>query len=417
MTPAPAPGGPVPVRTLVLVGHGMVGHRLLKTVLAGDTAGAWRIVVLAEEARPGYDRLALSSYLTGRTAEELALSRGGLLDDPRVDLRLSTPVAAIDRAGRAVTTADGIRVPYDALVLATGSRPFVPPVPGHDLPGCFTYRTLDDLDAVRAAAVPGRPGVVVGGGLLGLEAAGALRALGMRPHVVELAPRLLPLQTDEGAGRLLGGLVGGLGVDVHCAAATSGVVTGSDGRVRAVLLDDGTTLETDLVIFSVGVRPRDELAAPAGLAVGPRGGILVDERCRTADPRIWAVGECAAVRGRCYGLVGPGYRMAEAVAGRLLGRVTEPFPADPDLSTRLKLLGVDLASFGDVHATTEGAVSLTHEDHTRRTYARLVLASDTRTLLGGVLAGDASAYPVLHGLIGRQLPASPERLLSGTEAH
>ncbi|MET8982237.1 FAD-dependent oxidoreductase [Streptomyces sp. NPDC004539] len=404
-------------RTLVLVGHGMVGHRLLETLRTEDTAGVWRTVVLAEESRPGYDRLALSSYATGRTAEELSLARPELLKDGRVDLRLSTPALAIDRRSRTVTAADGARVRYDALVLATGSRPFVPPVPGHGLPGCFTYRTLDDLDAIRAAAVPGRAGVVVGGGLLGLEAAGALRALGMRPHVVELAPRLLPLQTDEGAGRVLGELVRGLGVAVHCAVATRAVVAGPGGRVRSVLLEDGTELDAELVVFSAGVRPRDELARSAGLAVGPRGGVLVDGDCRTADPRVWAVGECAAVRGRCYGLVGPGYRMAEAVAARLLGRDAESFPEEPDLSTRLKLLGVDLASFGDFQATTEGAVSLVRSDHVRRTYARLVLASDARTLLGGVLAGDASAYPVLHGLIGRELPASPEQLLAVAEPH
>jgi len=399
-------------RTLVLVGHGMVGHRLLKTLHAQDTAGDWRTVALAEESRPGYDRIALSSYLTGRTAAELSLARPELLADDRVDLRLSTPATSIDRGRRTVTCADGARVRYDALVLATGSRPFVPPVPGHDLPGCFTYRTLDDLDAIRGAAVPGRPAVVVGGGLLGLEAAGALRALGMVPHVVEMAPRLMPLQTDEGAGRLVGGLVGALGVGVHCAAATREVVAGPGGRVRAVLLEDGGELEAELVVFSAGVRPRDELARAAGLAVGARGGILVDGDCRTTDPLVWAVGECAAVRGRCYGLVAPGYLMAEAVAARLLGRDAEPFPDEPDLSTRLKLLGVDLASFGDIHARTAGAVSLVCSDHVRRTYTRLVLASDARTLLGGVLAGDASAYPVLHGLLGRSLPASPERLLA-----
>ncbi|HZG03045.1 MAG TPA: FAD-dependent oxidoreductase [Streptomyces sp.] len=398
-------------RTLVVVGHGMVGHHLVESLRTRDTAGSWRIVVLAEEPRPAYDRVRLSSYLADRDTGELALAGADLAADRRVELRLGTPATAIDRRTRTVSTAHGDRIGYDALVLATGSRPFVPPVPGCDLPGCFVYRTVEDLDAIRAAAVPGRPGVVVGGGLLGLEAANALRLLGMRPHVVELAPHLMPAQIDQDAGRLLAEYVTELGLSVHCGTATRSVDAGPDGRVRAVTLGDGTVLETCLVVFSTGIRPRDELAGPAGLETGPRGGFLVDERCRTADPRIWAVGECAAVGGRCYGLVAPGYRMAEAVTDQLLGRGDTPFPG-ADLSTRLKLLGVDVASFGDAHAEAEGAMELVYADRTARTYTKLVLAPDARTLLGGVLAGDATAYPVLRSLVGRELPAPPERLLS-----
>ncbi|MEU9335501.1 FAD-dependent oxidoreductase [Streptomyces sp. NPDC048290] len=398
-------------RTLVLAGYGMAGHRLLTTLLALDHARAWRIVVLAEEPRPAYDRVALTSCLTGRRADDLALPAPGQPD--RVELRLSTRVTAVQRAARTVTTADGERIAYDALVLATGSRPFVPPVPGHDLPGCFTYRTPEDLDALRAAAVPGRPGVVVGGGLLGLEAAGGLLALGMRPHVVELAPRLMPLQTDDGAGAVVGERVSALSVRAHCGRGVRAVTGPGGRRARTVVLDDGTELPAELVVFAAGVRPRDELAAPAALAVGPRGGFLVDGHCRTADPAVWAIGECAAVRGRCHALADPGRRMAEAVAARLVGGDADAFPAAPDLSTRLKLLGVELASFGDLHATTDGAVTLARTDHPRRTHTRLVLAADARTLLGGVLAGDVRAFPVLRNLMGRQLPLSPERLLAG----
>ncbi len=382
-------------RTLVVVGHGMVGHRLVAELSARDRAGEWRIVVLAEERRPAYDRLALSSYFDGRSAAELTLP------DQAAQLRLSCPATAIDRHNRTVSTADGAVITYDALVLATGSRPFVPPVPGHDLPCCFTYRTLDDLDAIRAAARPGRPGVVIGGGLLGLEAANALRLLGMRPHVVELAPRLLPLQVDEAAGALLARLVEGVGVRVHCAVATEAI---SPGRVA---LADGSALEADLVVFSAGVRPRDELAIAAGLERAERGGILVDESCRTADPRVWAIGECAAVNGRVYGLAAPGYRMAETVAAQLLGGEAR-FTAT-DMSTKLKLMGVPVASFGDAHAKTEDAVEFTHA--TRDTYRKLVLAPDASTLLGGILTGDTSAYALLRTLVGRELPAPPEELL------
>jgi nitrite reductase (NADH) large subunit len=395
-------------RELVVIGHGMVGHRLVTDLRARDTAGGWHVTILCEEPNPAYDRAGMSSYFDGKSGADLSFVNAEFLADPLVDLKLDTPATHIDRAARTVTTA-GTRIGYDALVLATGSRPFVPPVPGSDLPGCFVYRTLDDLDAIRAAAVAGRPGVVIGGGLLGLEAANALRLLGMRPHVVEMAPRLMPVQLDDAGAQLLARLVNPLGLRLHCGTATKSIEPGPDGRVGAVTLADGTEIPADLVVFSAGVRPRDELAAPAGLTVADRGGILVDDRCRTNDPRIWAVGECAAVDGRCYALVTPGYRMAEAVVAQLLGAGTARFPG-ADLSTRLKLLGVEVASFGDAHAATEGALALTYASD--GTYTKLVLDADARTLLGGILAGDAGAYPLLLSLVGHQLPASPDHLLA-----
>jgi nitrite reductase (NADH) large subunit len=398
-------------RTLVVVGHGMTGHRLVEHLRAHDRHGAWRVVVLAEEPRPAYNRVALSSYLEGKTAADLTLAGHDFLTDPLVELRTAAPVTGVDRRARTVTTADGTLTRYDALVLATGSRPFVPPVPGHDLPGCFVYRTFDDLDALREAAHAGGPGVVVGGGLLGLEAANALRLLGVRPHVVELAPRLMPLQLDDGGARVLARLVTGLGLRVHCGTAVRAIRAGGDGRVGGVALTDGTALDARLVVFSAGVRPRDDLAGPAGLATGERGGFLVDDLCRTADPAVFAVGECAAVRGRTYGLVAPGYRMAELVADQLLGRPTTPF-TDPDTATKLKLLGVDVASFGDAHAESEGALEYVLRDDGAGTYAKLVLDPEGRILRGGVLAGDASAYRTLRALTGRELTAPPDRLLS-----
>ncbi len=394
-------------RELVVIGHGMVGHRLVTDLRTKDTGDSWHVTVLCEESSPAYDRAGMSSYFDGKSGADLSLVKPGFLTDPLVDLRLNTAATGIDREARTVHV-PGASIGYDALVLATGSRPFVPPLPGHDLPGCFVYRTLADLDAIQAAAVAGRPGVVIGGGLLGLEAANALRLLGMRPHVVEMAPRLMPVQLDDAGAALLASLVNPLGLRLHCGTATQSIEAGPDGGVCAVHLADGTVIPTDLVVFSAGVRPRDDLAAPAGLARADRGGILVDDRCRTADPHIWAVGECAAVDGRCYGLVTPGYRMAEVVVDQLLGVGTPQFPG-ADLSTRLKLLGVEVASFGDAHAATEGALALTYARG--ETYAKLVLDADASTLLGGILAGDAGAYPLLHSLVGHQLPASPDHLL------
>ncbi|MGH3798002.1 MAG: nitrite reductase large subunit NirB [Pseudonocardiaceae bacterium] len=401
------------MRTLVIAGHGMVGHRLVEALVGRDAQRQWRIVVLAEEGRPAYDRVALSSYVDSWDAEALSLPA---VDDERVELRLGDPCVAIDRDARTVRTASGHRVAYDELVLATGSAPFVPPVPGHDLSGCYVYRTPDDLDAIRAAAQRAmhttaagrRSGVVVGGGLLGLEAAHALRQLGLSPHVIELAPRLMPMQVDEGGGALLRRFVEALGVRVYCGNATEAIEP-DRGRLL-VRISGGTELDTDLVVFSAGVRPRDTLARDAGLRVGERGGVLVDVRCRTSDEHIWAIGECAAVDGRCYGLVAPGYAMAEVVADRLLGGGAT-FPG-ADTSTKLKLLGVDVASFGDALGTADGALEVVHNDPVAGRYAKLVVSDDARILLGGVLVGDAEAYGTLRALVGAELPADPGALIS-----
>ncbi|MGH3207941.1 MAG: nitrite reductase large subunit NirB [Trebonia sp.] len=402
---------PAKAAHVVVVGHGMVGHRFVEALTARDDAARFHVTVLSEEPRPAYDRVALSSFLDG--ADETAL-RLPPLDRSLVDLRLGVSASSVDVTRRVVATSDGEYLPYDELVLATGSYPFVPPVPGHDAPGCFVYRTLDDLEAIRSAAAgaAGNTGVVIGGGLLGLEAANALRLLGLAPHVVELAPHLMAVQVDEGGGALLGRLVTGLGVTPHCGSATVRVLTDAGtGRVAGVELADGTQINTEIVVFAAGVRPRDQLARAAGLTLGPRGGVAVDESCRSlGDGHIWAVGEVAALEGQVFGLVAPGYAMAETVADRLLGG-SATFPG-ADLSTKLKLLGVDVASFGDAHGRTPGALSVVLNDPVRRTYAKLVVSDDARTLLGGILVGDASRYALLRPLVGSPLPADPAVLLA-----
>ncbi|MEE2034185.1 nitrite reductase large subunit NirB [Rhodococcus chondri] len=403
-------------KNVVVVGHGMVGHRFVEALRTRDEHDTWSVTVLCEESEPAYDRVGLSSYVGAWERGALALAGNEYAGDDLVDLRLGTRAAAVDRAARIVTTDTGEEFRYDALVFATGSYPFVPPIPGKDLPGCFVYRTLDDLDGIRDAAESAgagtgeRPvGVVVGGGLLGLEAANALQLMGMTPHVVEFAPRLMPLQVDEGGGRVLERLVTDLGPTVHTGVGTAGISESTKGLV--VELSDGSTIDASVLVFSAGVRPQDTLARDAGLEIGSRGGVLTDLACRsTTDEAIFAIGECAAVEGTCYGLVAPGYSTAEVVADRLLGGNAD-FPG-ADLSTKLKLLGVDVASFGDAHAATPGALEVVLSDSAKGTYAKLVVSDDAKTLLGGILVGDASAYGSLRPLVGRELPGDPASLIS-----
>ncbi|MCV7378331.1 nitrite reductase large subunit [Mycobacterium alsense] len=406
-------------RHVVVVGHGMVGHRLVEALRARDTEGLWRVTVLGEEADAAYDRVGLTSYTEGWERRRLALPGNDYAGDERVRLLLDTRATEIDRAAKAVVTADGRRHGYDALVLATGSYPFVPPVPGHDLPQCHVYRTLDDLDAIRADAESARDGghaaagVVIGGGLLGLEAANALRQFGLQTHVVEMMPRLMAQQIDEAGGGMLARMITDLGITVHVGTGTESIesVALPDGLAGVrVLLGDGELIDAGVVIFAAGIRPRDELAGAAGLELAPRGGVLTDLSCRTSDPDIYAIGEVAAIDGRCYGLVAPGYTSAEVVVDRLLGGRAE-FP-EADLSTKLKLLGVDVASFGDAMGATENCLEIAVNDAVNRTYAKLVLSDDAKTLLGGVLVGDASAYGVLRPMVGSQLPGDPLALIA-----
>ncbi len=411
------------VRHIIVVGHGMVGHRLVEALRARDTEGLWRILVFAEEADAAYDRVGLTSYTESWDRKLLALPGNDYAGDERVRLVLNTRVTEIDRATKAVVTADGKRHSYDALVLATGSYAFVPPVPGHDLPACHVYRTLDDLDAIRADAQRTREtgdikaGVVIGGGLLGLEAANALRQFGLRTHVIEMMPRLMAQQIDAAGGALLARMITDLGIAVHVGAGTESVesVDHPDGSSSVrVRLTDGEVIDAGVVIFAAGIRPRDELAAAAELTLAERGGVLTDLSCRTSDPDIYAVGEVAAIGGRCYGLVGPGYTSAEVVADRLLDGAAEF--GEADLSTKLKLLGVDVASFGDAMGVTENCLEVAINDAVKRTYAKLVLSDDAKTLLGGVLVGDASSYGVLRPMVGSELPGDPLALIAPAQS-
>jgi len=407
---------------LVVVGNGMVGHQFLAALAERSPADRWTVTVFAEEPRLAYDRVHLSSLFAGKTPADLAM---GQIEEYRAagyDVRVGERVVQVDREARVVVTAGGESVPWDRLVLATGSSPFVPNVPGKDLEGVLVYRTIEDLEAIRARASEAQVGVVIGGGLLGLEAAGALRNLGLETHVVELAQRLMCLQVDDAGGRVLSRRIQELGIGVHTGKQTRELL--ADGpRVGGLAFADGGVLPCDMVVFSAGIRPRDELARAAGLEIGPRGGVVIDDHGRTSDPDVFAIGECASHRGRVYGLVAPGYRMAEAALLALEGAPGAGF-AGADGSTKLKLLGVDVASFGDAFADEGGVRTVSLTSDTRGVYRKLVVSADGARLVGGVLVGDASDYDTLLSLARSRaaLSGDPEALLgraagTGAAAH
>ena len=289
---------------IVVVGHGMVGHKFVETLAASGDPDL-RITILGEEPRPAYDRVHLSEFFAGKSAQDLSLVTPGFFERQDLRLRLATRVTAIDPATRTVVLAEGEPLGYDKLVLATGSYPFVPPLPGADRKDCFVYRTIEDLEKMTECGARSRTGVVIGGGLLGLECAKALRDLGLQTHVVEFAPRLMAVQVDEPGARVLRNKIEELGVQVHTQKNTLAIVDG-EASTHRMQFADGSILEADMIVFSAGIRPRDELAKNSGLALGQRGGIVIDNNCQTSDPHIYAVGECALWNGQLFGLVAPG---------------------------------------------------------------------------------------------------------------
>ena len=395
-------------KTVVVIGNGLVGHRFCERLVEFDEAGAFRLVTFCEEPRLAYDRVHLTSYFGHRDPGKLAVARLEWYREHGIEIHVGDCARKIDRARRVVVSDAGIEVPYERVVLATGSRPFVPPIPGVDKQGVFVYRTIEDLDAIIAYAGAARSCAVIGGGLLGLEAAKAAYDLGLDTHVVEFAPRLMPRQIDDAGSLLLVRTIEDLGVHVHLGKATTRVL--GNGRVVGMSFSDGGGLEVDMIIVSAGIRPRDELARQCGLKVGERGGIAVSDELQTSDPDIYAIGEAALHRGMVYGLIAPGWDMADVLAGRFVGRDLHFVGAD--LSTKLKLMGVDVASFGEYDAPPEAAVPLVVEDPFSGVYKKLLFSPDGKKLVGGVLVGDASDYPVLSLLAktGEELQAAPSQL-------
>ncbi len=395
---------------IAVIGNGMVGHKFIETLLQETNSSDYEIITFSEEPRLAYDRVQLSSYFTGATAADLALTDESYYDSHGVRFVLNDKVVAIDVEKNTLVTASGREEVYDRLVLATGSYPFVPPIPGKEQDHCLVYRTIEDLEAITASAAESKVGVVVGGGLLGLEAANALKNLGLETHVVEFAPRLMAVQLDDGGGQVLRRKIEALDVKVHTEKNTREIVAGENCRYR-MNFADGSHLETDMVLFSAGIRPQDDLARQCGLNIGERGGIVVDDKCCTSVENIYAIGECALWQGRIFGLVAPGYQMAKVAASQVSGG-GETFTG-ADMSTKLKLLGVDVASIGDAHGQSPGALSYTYSDEVEVVYKRLIVSADNKKLLGAVLVGDVEAYGNLLQLRLNDidLPENPQGLI------
>ena len=395
---------------IIVIGHGMVGHKFLESLSASNVPGL-EVTVLCEEPRAAYDRVHLSEFFSGKSADDLSLVPAGFFDNGNMLLKLNARAMAVDCANKTVSVSSGEMLTYDKLVIATGSYPFVPPLPGKDRKDCFVYRTIEDLEAMLECGKRSKTGVVIGGGLLGLECAKALRDMQLATHVVEFAPRLMAVQVDDGGARVLRAKIEDLGVTVHTQKNTLEIIDGVDGTHR-MRFADGSHLDADMIVFSAGIRPRDELARSCGLAVGERGGIAIDNSCLTSDPHVYAIGECALWNGQVFGLVAPGYDMARVAARHIAGEQAAQF-AGADMSTKLKLMGVDVASIGDPHGTTAGSRSYQFTDERKQVYKKIVVSECGKFLLGGVMVGDASEYGTLLQMMLNKiaLPESPEFLI------
>lgn len=378
---------------VVIVGNGMVGHHLVAQLVERGAHLEKKITVIGEERFIAYDRVQLSSLFSGKSHQDLMLSSEKWYQRHGIELVLGSQVTSIDKQAKRIVLDGEDILGYDQVVLATGSYPFVPPIEGKDREDIFVYRTLEDLSQIKQACQGAKTGAVIGGGLLGLEAANALKLLGVKTHVVEFAPRLMPVQLDDGAGTVLKEKIEAMGLSVHNSMITEKICDGETARHRLVF-KDAEPLEVDVIVFSAGIRPQDALGREAGLTLGERGGIVIDDECQTSDASIYAIGECALWQQKIFGLVAPGYAMARVVADKLTARETTGFTG-ADMSTKLKLLGVDVASIGDAHKTTEGAQEMTLQDTVSGVYKKLVVDETGKFLLGAILVGDNSDYDAL----------------------
>ena len=403
---------------VIVVGNGMVGYKFCEKFISKSEQEKYQITVFGEEPRRAYDRVHLSEYFAGKTADDLSLSTTSWYEENNIILNTAELVIKIDTANKTINTHLDKTYAYDYLVLATGSAAFVPPIKGVEKEGVFVYRTIEDLDAIMGYAKKIRANgateaAVLGGGLLGLEAAKAVRDLGLNPHVVEFAPRLMPRQLDQSASDMLQSKIEELNIGIHLNKVTQ-YIDGEES-IKGMMFANDDLLKVDMLVISAGIKPRDELARVSGLVVGERGGVVVNNQMLTSDPYIYAIGEVALYTGMIYGLVAPGYEMADVAAEQIL-KGNKTMRDTIDMSTQLKLIGVEVASFGDPFIENENVTAIVYENKFSGIYKRINVTKDGKTLLGGILVGDSSDYNGLFQIYANALalPANPEDLILGS---
>lgn len=402
---------------IIVVGNGMVGYKFCEKFVANETSKNFKITVFGEEPRPAYDRVHLSEFFENQDAKALEMAPAEWYIENNIDLITGERVADIHRSGKTITTAKDREFSYDYLVLATGSSPFVPPIKGVEKEGVFVYRTIEDLEGMLSYAAkikankPNARAAVLGGGLLGLEAGKAVMDMGLEPHIVEFAPKLMPRQLDSRSSQVLKLKLESIGLNIHLSKATNQIL--GNGSITGMEFGEDDMLEVDMLIISAGIRPRDELGRACGLEVGVRGGIVVNNKMQTSDESIYAIGEIALYNQMIYGLVAPGYDMADIAVKQILAENDATMPSDIDMSTKLKLIGVDVASFGEPFMPASKGHSIIFENKTQHLYKRINVSLDGKELLGGILVGDASDYNMLHQMYlnGMKIPEDPSQLI------
>lgn len=392
-----SPSAASDVSHLVIVGGGMAGYGLCDRLVRSQACKRFHITVFGDEPHPAYDRVNLSKLFDGRSASDLSLADRSWYDRQDIVLRTGCRIVRVDRQAKQVIDQSGQAYRYDRLVLATGSSAWVPPVEGANSPGVFVYRTLDDLQQIdRYVRDHGATaGAVLGGGLLGLEAAKVLNDLGLQTEVIEMAPGLMPRQLDAKAAAFLKERVESIGVNVHLVRRTERIECRHDRRLR-IHFGNADPCDVDVLIIAAGVRPNDLLAKGCDLEVGPRGGIVVDKRLQTNDPQIHAIGECVSYRDHIYGLVAPCYRMADVLANRLAGN--EEMFEGADESAELKLLGVQVAALGRAIGESPSGITLIQNDESG--YRKLIL--EQGRVVGAACVGTWEALPQIRQAINRQ---------------
>ncbi len=409
------------MKHIIVVGNGMVGYKFCEKLVEKEASKNYKIIVFGEEPRPAYDRVHLSEYFENRDAKVLEMAPKEWYAKNNIELITETRVNSIDRKSKTIETIKGDEYKYDYLVLATGSSPFVPNIKGVEKEGVFVYRTIEDLEEtieyaniIKAGRTEKVKAAILGGGLLGLEAAKAVMDMGFEPHVVEFAPKLMPRQLDKRSSNVLQEKIESLGIKVHLSKITNKIL--GESAITGMEFDENDKLDVEMLIISAGIRPRDELAKTCDLKVGTRGGIWVNNKMQTSDESIYAIGECALFNDMIYGLVAPGYDMAEVAVNQILGIDEVKMVDEIDMSTKLKLIGVDVASYGEPFMPIEKGYSIIFENKTKGIYKRVNVSLDRKKLLGGILVGDVSDYNMLHQIYLNELPIpenAEELIVSG----